>query len=238
MEKIVEETVVEKRTTKEQMIEIWLNTNRATAAESLSFYGQKNMEEINRMSSEYETRITELETNIREKDEELNQLINQLRTIEERKNFLDLDSYSLNIISDKQNWNQLVQHCPINTLYVENEKRDWNELNEISQLDLSIISLGKNWDDLVQEEGRDGVFIAAYEKEPLSKQNINLLQINGTPVFEKWLDEIKVNDIEGLDIVAKGKDENIVEQGTTIEVAGMEKDEPTIQRINLIMQEQ
>ena len=76
-----------------------------------------------------------------------------------------------------------MQHCPINTLYVENEKRDWNELNEISQLDLSIISLGKNWDDLVQEEGRDGVFIAAYEKEPLSKQNINLLQINGTPVF-------------------------------------------------------
>jgi hypothetical protein len=141
------------------MIEIWLNTNRATAAESLSFYGQKNMEEINKMSEEYETRITELETNIREKDEELNQLINQLRTIEERKNFLDLDSYSLNIISDKQNWNQLVQHCPINTLYVENEKRDWNELNEISQLDLSIISLGKNWDDLVQDEGRDGVRI-------------------------------------------------------------------------------
>ena len=75
----------------------------------------------------------------------------------------------------------------------------WNELNEISQLDLSIISLGKNWDETNQEEGRDGVFIAGFEKEPLAQQNINLLQINGIPVFEKWLDEIKVNDIEGLD---------------------------------------
>ena len=198
------------------MIEIWLNENKAKSAESLSFIAQKSQEDYNKMTEEYEIRITELETNIREKDDELNQMVAQLQAIEERKNFLDLDSYSLNIISDKQPWNNIVQHCPINTLYVESERRDWNELNEISQLDLSIISLGKNWDETNQEEGRDGVFIAGFEKEPLAQQNINLLQINGIPVFEKWLDEIKVNDIEGLDIIAKGRDENIVEQGTTI----------------------
>ena len=163
----IEETVIDKRTIKERMIEIWLNENKAKSAESLSFIAQKSQEDYNKMTEEYEIRITELETNIREKDDELNQMVAQLQAIEERKNFLDLDSYSLNIISDKQPWNNIVQHCPINTLYVESERRDWNELNEISQLDLSIISLGKNWDETNQEEGRDGVFLLLDSKKNL-----------------------------------------------------------------------
>ena len=38
----------------------------------------------------------------------------------------------------------------VNNLYIC-DRRDWNELNEISQLDLSLMSLGKNWDDIVEE---------------------------------------------------------------------------------------
>ena len=74
------------------MIEIWLNTKCVTAAKSVDFYGQKNMKEIYRKEEEIKTIINILETKIREKEEELIQLINQLRTIQEPKNFLDLDS--------------------------------------------------------------------------------------------------------------------------------------------------
>lgn len=76
--------------------------------------------------------------------------------------------------------------------------------------------------------------IAAAEKEPLLKQNINLLQINGTPTYEKWLDQIQPFDLERLDIMTKEKEPYVTEQGTTLNIQGFEKDEPTIQRINYI----
>jgi hypothetical protein len=81
------------------------------------------------------------------------------------------------------------------------DKKDWNENNEISQLDLSIMSLGKNWDDIVEEEGRDALFVEAVGKEPLEHQKIELLQINGQSILDKWLDEIQPNsEVENLEI--------------------------------------
>ena len=110
------------------------------------------------------------------------------------------------ILSDKKPWNDTVLFCPINNLYVEGEKRDWNEVNDITQLDLEIISLGKKWDDLFQEEGRDALFVSGYEKDPLAKQNINLLQINGQPIVDKWLEQMQPENIELLDILAREKE--------------------------------
>jgi len=227
-------TVVDKRTIKEQLIPIWLKECKVKDAGSFALINTNN-EKLNKVTEEYNYKITELETTIREKDEELNKMVSQLKEIDDRKNYYDTDSYQLRILTDKQSWNETVQHCPINNLYVQADKKDWNEINEISQLDLSIISLGKNWDDIVQEEGRDALFVSGYEKDPLAKQNINLLQINGQPLFEKWLDQIQPNEIEHLDIVTKEKEyDHVVEEGTTFEVQGMEKDTNSIQRINYI----
>ena len=235
VQKFTEETttVIDKRTIKEQLVPIWINECKVKDAGSFALINNNN-EKITKLTEEYESKITELETIIREKDDELNKMISQLKTIEERHNYFDLDSYQLQILTDKQAWNQTVQHCPINNLYVQGDKRDWNEINEISQLDLSIISLGKNWNELNQQEGRDALFVEGFEKDPLYKQNINLLQINGTPLFEKWLDQIQPNQIEKLDVVAKEKEEQIIEQGTTLDIQGMEKDTNSIQRINYI----
>ena len=55
------------------------------------------------------------------------------------------------------------------------------------------------------QEGRDALLVCGYEKDPLAKQNIHLLQIYGQPIVEKWLENMRVNDIETLDIVAKEK---------------------------------
>ena len=191
---------------------------------------------------DYEFRINQLETIIKEKDDELEKLVNQLNTqseqIEKKPEFNNLDfesCYGLGILSDKQNWNDIVKECPINKLFIY-EKKDWNEVNEITQLDLSIISLGKNWDDIVEEEGRDALFIEALEKEPLEHQKINLLQINGQPIFEKWLDQIGPNsEVENLEITRVEKtDTNVIEEMNGITILANEKEPNRIQNINLL----
>jgi hypothetical protein len=155
----VKETVIDKKTIKEQLIPIWLKECKVKDAGSFALINNNN-EKINKITEEYDNRITQLETTIREKDEELIKMVTQLKEIDDKKNNLNFDTYQLGILSDKQTWNETVQFCPINNLYVQGDKKDWNEINEVSQLDLSIISLGKNWDDIVQEEGRDAVFVS------------------------------------------------------------------------------
>ena len=135
---------------------------------------------------DYEQRITELEAVIKEKDDELQKLVNQLNTQSKKSEFidLDLDSYGLGILAERETWNDVVRECPINNLYIC-DRRDWNEMNEISQLDLSILSLGKNWDDIVEEE-RDALNFAPDEKDDLKHQKIELLQINGQSILDQY----------------------------------------------------
>jgi len=187
---------------------------------------------------DYEHRISELETIIKEKDDELEKLVNQLNTQTDKvkKSLftdLDLDCYGLGILTEKESWNDVIKVCPINNLYIC-DKKDWNESNEISQLDLSIINLGKNWDDIV-EEGRDALYVEGLEKDPLEHQKINLLQINGHPILEKWLDEIQPNkEVEKLEIKKTKIDENVVEQNVGITICSLEKEDNIIQNINYI----
>jgi len=163
---------------------------------------------------DYEQRITELETVIKEKDDELQKLVNQFNTQSKKSEFidLDLDSYGLGILAERETWNDVVRECPINNLYIC-DRRDWNEMNEISQLDLSILSLGKNWDDIVEEE-RDALNFAPDEKDDLKHQKIELLQINGQSILDKWLDEIQPKNEVGAFEIQKTKkiDEQIMEK--------------------------
>ena len=164
---------------------------------------------------------------------ELEKLVNQLNVKKSEFNELDLESYGLGILVERETWNDVVRICPINNLYIY-DRRDWNELNEISQLDLSIVSLGKNWDDIV-EEGRDALNIAGDEKDPLKHQKIELLQINGQPILEKWLDEIQPNNaVDSIEIQKSSKNENVIEKNNGIEIYSLEKEPNTIQKINYI----
>ena len=43
-------------------------------------------------------------------------------------------------------------------------KSDWNQLNEISQLDLSIFTIRKDWNALVKEQSLDELFIKGFKK--------------------------------------------------------------------------
>jgi hypothetical protein len=156
---------------------------------------------------DYQSTITHLETIIKEKDEELEKIANQLNAQANKKpEFIDLDidRYGLGILSEKETWNEVVMECPINNLYIC-DRRDWNEINEISQLDLSIMSLGKKWEDVV-EEGRDALNFTTEEKNPFEHQKIEFLQINGQSIFDKWLDEIQPNnEIDSLEFQKKRK---------------------------------
>ena len=77
-------------------------------------------------------------------------------------------------------------------------------------LSVSILNIAKNWDDEIVEEGVNGIFVSGEEKDALEHQKINLLQINGHPILEKWLDEIQPdNNIDKVTIEKKPKEENI-----------------------------
>jgi hypothetical protein len=165
----------------------------------------------NTINAEYDTKITQLENVIKEKDTEIEQLLSELNELKEnpkKPEFNDLifeQCYGLGIYSDNQPWINTVKLCPINTLSIV-DKNNWNEINEISQLDLSILNIAKNWDDEVVEEGVNGIFVSGEEKDALEHQKINLLQINGHPILEKWLDEIQPdNNIDKVTIEKKTK---------------------------------
>ena len=73
------------------------------------------------------------------------------------KNNIDLKKESENEIKKYNNLcKTLEEKKPI--------KSDWNQFNEISQLDLSIISLGKNWNALVKEQSLDEIYIKGFKK--------------------------------------------------------------------------
>ena len=188
----------------------------------------------------YENKIAQLETLINEKDTELETITKELNNLKEnpaKPEFNDLifeQNYGLGIYSDNQPWINTVQFCPINNLYIC-DKKDWNEVNEISQLDLSILNISKNWEDEIIEEGNNALCIEAAEKDSLLQQKINLLQINGTPIFEKWLDEIKPdNDLEKFLIESEPKEENIIQENNALNIASLEKEENKIQNINCL----
>ena len=75
---------------------------------------------------DYEQKITQLETTVKEKDEELEKLVNQLNVKKSEFNELDLESYGLGILAQRETWNDLVRICPINNLYIC-DRRNWNE---------------------------------------------------------------------------------------------------------------
>ena len=227
-----------------------LDTNKSldgfdTIHSQSSLYDNKNIiqsrigknltdSDVETSPGDYQNTISHLRTVIREKDDELEKLVNQLNTDKAKKlefTDLDLDCYGLGILTDKESWNDVVRVCPINNLYIC-DKKDWNENNEISQLDLSIMSLGKNWDDIVEEEGRDALFVEAVGKEPLEHQKIELLQINGQSILDKWLDEIQPNSEENLEISKTETTENVIDQTVGLTIYSMEKEENKIQNIN------
>ena len=132
--------------------------------------------------------------------------------------------YGLGLYSDKKSWINTIQFCPINNSYIC-DKKDWNKINEISQLDFSIIKLGKNCDDKVIKEGNNDLIIKASEKDPLTQQKINLLKINGHPIFEKWLDEINPDGVlEKVSIENEPKLENIIKQNNGLNIISLKKE--------------
>ena len=76
----------------------------------------------NTINAEYDTKITQLENVIKEKDTEIEQLLSELNELKEnpkKPEFNDLifeQCYGLGIYSDNQPWINTVKLCPINTL--------------------------------------------------------------------------------------------------------------------------
>ena len=224
------------KTNKTYIKNIYDSINRTSNTEEYDTLNTQNT--IN--NEHYENRITQLETIINEKDSELETLTKELNNLKEnpaKPEFSDLifeQCYGLEIDTEKETWVNTAQVCPINNLYIC-DKKDWNDVNEISQLDLSILNIGKNWEDEIIEEGNNALCIEATEKDSLSQQKINLLQINGVPIFEKWLDEIKPdNDLEKFLIEKEPKEENIIQGNNGLNIVSLEKEENEIQKLNYL----
>ncbi len=81
------------------------------------------------------------------------------------------------------------------------------------------MTIGRTWDNMSLDlEERDAIFVEGPEKDRLLKQNINLIEILGQPLYEKWLEQIQPNEKECLDIIVTQIICDIVDQGTTLEV--------------------
>ena len=82
------------------------------------------------------------------------------------------------------------------------QKNDGNETNEILKDDFEILTIGRTWDNMSLDlEERDAILVEGPEKDRLLKQNINLIEILGQPLYEKWLEQIQPNEKECLDII-------------------------------------
>ena len=188
-------------------------------------------------TNDYESKIRQLLSIIKDKDNYVNQLINKLSnnngigdydirnriknakesTSSTNKNLFDTCTGTGKKFSEldfdkiKEHWNDIVKECPINTIFINDIKDEEEKFeNEI--------------------EARDSVEIQGLEKEPLIRQLIDALLVVG---FEK--NENEYEKVQELEILRSERPENIISQEDSIEIIGLEKSPLQRQRINQLI---
>ena len=183
------EIVLDRETLKEHMRNIWNEENISTSAESLSIvqnepvYSNININEMKRITiNSYEEQIKQLKIALSKKERELIESSNQLKKLSNKRisdyrdteNFLKRDEIEVFGIQKQLNTNLKKQL--IDNLFIRNYPNTLNYRNKPINRTDNII------------ENMYNIEIIPIEKEPLKKQLIDSLCIQGEEIFNITMD--------------------------------------------------
>ena len=187
-EELTKETKkIKRKTIKEKMIEIWANESVQCSVDQITLICD-NQEKITQIVEEYEYKMEELNTFLKQKEEEI---ISYQQTLENMKTFheLNIEGEELKILSQKKPWNEVVREKKESKLTYQRQEKTWTEIEIIEMLysirkpllvqcvgELEILKDEKP-ENVVEE--RDSLVILRAPKEPLKPEYIDELIFNG-----------------------------------------------------------
>ena len=227
------EIVLDKETLKEHMRNIWNEENMSTSAESLSIvqnesaYSKISTNEMKRISiNSYEEQIKQLRIALSKKERELIEYSNKLRELskkriisyQENENYLKKDEIEVFGIQKRLNEDLKIQL--VDKIFIRNNQKITNYRNRL-------FNRTENVENVI--ENMYNIEIIPIEKEPLKKQLIDSLCIQGEEIFNITLDG---NDDESKNIFRNkkqminkfGQEKLLLEANDNIEILPIEKE--------------
>ena len=234
---------------KQVMRDIWNDETYCSTVESLCCLGDErkvNVSPNNLIYEEYEEEIHKLKEMLLQKDDELNNLManlketrNQLnvnisKNLKIKKGFgqknFDQDAHELQIISTKIGWNDVNIPSPVNEIFIESFE---NQMPQRMQYIEGMHIMGKRQEESVQESITDPEAV-------LEIQEMNALSIISNKIKPKNM----CQHLQSLMILAKRNEEQIEEysmhikeeklKNTGIEIIPVEKEPLIFQKIEQI----
>ncbi len=237
---------------KQLMRDIWSNETYCSTVESLCCLGDDGRSNISQNTvifEEYEEEIRKLKNMLNKKDNELNNLVSnlketrkELKEVNITKNmrtktgygnkYLDQDAHELQIISTKLGWNDLVIPSPINEIFIESiENKIPPRMQYIEGMQImgndkmrnkEIWSQKIRTEESIQESVSDGEAV-------LEIQEMNALSIISNKIKQKNI----CQHLQSLMILSKPNDDQN-EEKIGIEVIPVEKEPLVFQKIEQI----
>ena len=233
---------------KQLMRGIWSNESYCSPVESLCCLaddGRSNISQNTVLFEEYEEEIRKLKSIISKKDDELNNLMANLKETKSKLNIsisknmklksgynqkkLDQDAHELQIISTKIGWNDVNIPSPVNEMFIESiENRIPQRMQYIEGMQI----MGKREEESVQESMSDPEAV-------LEIQEMNALSI----ITNKKKTKNICQHLQSLMILSTRKEEQIEEytikekeekNNTNIEIIPAEKEPLVFQKIEQI----
>ena len=214
-EELTKETKkIKRKTIKEKMLEIWANESVQCQTDQITLISN-NEEKITQIVEEYEYKMEELKTFIKQKEEEI---VSFQQTLEKMKTFHDLniEGGELKIISPKKPWNEVVKEKKETKFTYQRQEKTWTEIEIIEMLykmrkpllvqcvgELEILKDQKP-DNVIEE--RDSLVILSAPKEPLKFEYIDEIVFDG-----EQRPENEIQLIDQMEILKTEKPENEIE---------------------------
>ena len=231
---------------KQLMRGIWSNETYCSPVESLCCLaddGKSNISQNTVLFEEYEEEIRKLKSVIMKKDDELNNLMTNLKETKNKLNIsitknmkmkngynqkiLDQDAHELQIISTKLGWNDVNIPSPVNEMFIESIE---NKMPQRMQYIEGMQIMGKKQEESVQESISDPEAV-------LEIQEMNALSI----ISNKRKSKSICQHLQSLMILSTRKEEQIEEysikekeEKNNIEIIPVEKEPLIFQKIEQI----
>ena len=132
-EELTKETKkIKRKTIKEKMLEIWSKESVQCSGDQITLISS-NQEKITQIIEEYEYKMEELKTFMKQKEEEI---ISYQQTLENMKTFHDLNikKGELKMLSQKKPWNEVVKEKKESKFTYQRQEKTWTEIEIIEML--------------------------------------------------------------------------------------------------------
>ena len=207
---------------KQLMRDIWNEENYCSTVESLCCLGDDershNVSQNNMQFEEYEEEIKKLKTLLMQKDDELNDLMANLKENEKRlkinknlkeyknynQNNYDQDAHELQIISTKYGWNDVNIPSPVNEIFIEQIK---NELPQRMQYIEGMQIMGNDrmrnnnynmeqWTQIILSKKREDSLEYSIKEKTEKKSDLEMIPREKEPLVSQKIEQINITSLK------------------------------------------